>query len=403
MSRSLSRHSVPGDRPNLRHVLRVSIAVLAALLSVSILVAFGYGWKKYGDLNSGLQTFKLNSLGKAPVTAKGASGGSGAASVQKNGAAQNILIVGLDTREGLTEQQVQEYHTGNDVSDSTDSIMVVHVPADGSKATLISIPREAYVDIPGYKKNLINAAYADGKDVGGTGTLKQREAEGFDLLVQTVEQLTGLSIDHFVAVGFAGFVNIANAIHGVEVNICFAQNDPYSGLDVPAGPQRLDGAQALAFVRQRHNINGGESSDLTRAQRQRYFLAAAFRQVVSIGVLTNPGKLSALIKAITGSFYVDDGFQIVSLAEQMADLTAGNIIGHAIPTEGDVTTIENQDGLAVDPAKVQAQIQQWLNPPAPTPSTSTSASASSSGTSTPSGGSSASSSSSAALTPGCIH
>ena len=399
MARSTSRHSVPGDRVDLRHVLRASVAVLTVLLSVSILVAFGYGWKKYGDLNSNIPKFKISALGQAPAPAKGAN-----PVKQKNGSSQNILIVGLDTREGLTQQQVQQYHTGNDVSDSTDSIMVVHVPADGSKATLISVPREVYVDIPGYKQNLINAAYADGKDVGGTGTLKQREAEGFNLLVQTVSQLTGLTINHFVAVGFAGFVNIANAIHGVEVNLCYAQNDPYSGLDVPAGPQRLSGAEALAFVRQRHNINGGDSSDLTRAQRQRYFLAAAFKQVESIGVLTSPSRLDALISAIDGSFYIDDTLNLVSLAEQMADLTTGNIIGHAIPTQGDVTTIEGQDGLAVDPATVQAQIQQWLNPPTPAPSSSSSSSkAGSSGASSSGSPSPASSSASAALTPGCIH
>ena len=396
MGASHSRHGVPGDRLSYKHVLRASVAVLCALLSVTILVAFGYGWKKYGDLNAGLQTFHLNSLNKTPVAA------AGAPVTHKDGSAQNILIVGLDTRAGLTDQQAKEYHTGEDVTDSTDSIMIVHVPADGSKATLISIPREAYVDIPGYKKNLINAAYADAKDVGGTGTEKQREAEGFDLLVQTVEQLTGLSINHFVAVGFAGFVDIANAIHGVEVNMCFAQNDSYSGLHVPAGPQRLEGEQALAFVRQRHNVNGGASSDLTRAERQRYFLAAAFKQIASIGVLTSPSKLSALIKAVDGSFYVDQGFSIVSLAEQMSDLSAGNIIGHAIPTEGDVTTIEGQDGLAVNPAKVQAQVQAWLNPPPPAPSTSTSPSGSSTGSSTPAS-TAPSSSSDAALTKGCIH
>ena len=395
MPRSSSRHGAPGDHLTFRQVLRASVSVLAALLSVTILVAFGYGWKKYGDLNAGLQTFKINSLNKAPAGAKG-----GTTSIKKNGAAQNILIVGLDDRSGLTPQQIKEFHTGSDVTDSTDSIMVVHVPADGSKATLISIPRDSYVDIPGYKKNKINAAYADGKDVGGTGSYKQRQAEGFDLLVQTVEQLTGLSINHFVAVGFGGFVNIADAIHGVEVNLCYAQNDSYSGLHVKAGPQRLSGAQALAFVRQRHNINGGDSSDLTRAQRQRYFLAAAFKQVVSIGVLTSPGKLSALVKAVTGSIYVDEHFSLVSLAEQMADLSAGNIIGHTIPTEGSVTTIEGASALAVDPVKVQAFIENVLNPPKTTPSSSTSGTPSSS---TSASTSNSASSSGAALTKGCIH
>ncbi|MCW2494295.1 LCP family protein [Jatrophihabitans sp.] len=394
MRSSSSRHGVPGDRIRLGQIGRASTYVIAALLSLAILVAFGYGWKNYRDLNGGLQKFQLNSLNKPPATVKG-----GKTVTHKEGSAQNILIVGLDDRAGLTAAQIKAYHTGTDVSDSTDSIMIVHVPADGTKATLISIPREAYVDIPGYKKNLINAAYADGKDVGGTGTAAQRQGEGFDLLVQTVEQLTGLSVNHFVAVGFSGFVAIADAIHGVEVNLCYSQDDRYSGLHVPAGPQRLDGAQSLAFVRQRHNINGGQSSDLTRAERQRYFLAAAFKQIASIGVLTNPGKLSALIKAVTGSIYVDEGFSLVTLAEQMADLSAGNINGHVIPTTGDVTTLEGQDGLGVKPAKVQAFVQNLLYPPAKNRKPSSSAS----GSSSASPSTSPSSSSGAVLTKGCIH
>ena len=395
-----ARHGIPGDRLHLRQIAKMTTAVIAALLSVSILVAFGWGWKNYRDLNAGLHTFKLNSLNQAPTTSKGG----GTQAVHKNGQDQNILIVGLDDRSGLTAAQQKELHTGSAASDSTDSIMIVHVPANGTKATLISIPRETYVDIPGYKKNLINAAYADAKYDGPSGTLDQREGAGFDLLVKTVENLTGVSINHFVAIGFSGFVKIADAINGVEVNLCYAQNDPYSGLHISAGEHRLVGAQALAFVRQRHNITGGQG-DLTRVERQRYFLASAFNQIASLGVLTSPTKISNLISAIKSSIFVDsDNFSLVDLAEQLADLTAGNIIGHTIPTEGDVTTIEGQDGLAADPAKVAAQVAEWLNPPAATstPSASASGSGTSSGSST-SPSSTPSTSSSAALSKGCIH
>jgi LCP family protein required for cell wall assembly len=393
-----ARHGVVGERLDLRHIGKMATCVIAALLSVSILVAFGWGWKNYRDLNAGLHTFKLNSLNRVPTT--GTSGGA-TTSIQKDGQDQNILIVGLDDRTGLTPAQEKEYHTGNDATDSTDSIMIVHVPADGEKATLISIPRETYVDIPGYKKNLINAAYADAKYDGASGTLDEREGAGFDLLVSTVENLTGVSINHFVAIGFSGFVKIADAINGVEVNLCYAQNDPYSGLHITAGKHRLVGAQALAFVRQRHNITGGQG-DLTRVERQRYFLAAAFNQIVSLGVLTSPTKISNLISAIKSSIFVDsDNFSLVDLAEQLADLTAGNIIGHTIPTEGDVTTIEGQDGLAADPAKVAAQVALWLNPPATTTPTSTPSSGTSTGSTSPT--STPSTSSSAALSKGCIH
>ena len=380
----MARHSVPGDRLRPAQVGRAIVYLLVAALSLSILVAFGYGWKNYRALDSGLKKLKITSLG----TAKNAKPTTPEQKFQ--GSAQNILITGLDDRAGLTAAQIRAYHTGDDVSLSTDSIMIVHVPADGSKATLVSIPRDTWVTIPGYQSAKINAAYADGYTYTA-GTDAQKRAAGADELVKTVKLLTNITIDHFVEVGFGGFVNIADAINGIQVNLCHSVNDSYSGFDMSAGVHTLNGIQALEFVRQRHGLPGG---DLDRETRQRYFLGAAFHKIESVGVLLNPGKLSALIKAVDSAIYVDSGFSLQSLAIQMSNLSSGNIVGRSIPTNGS-ETIEGQDAISVDPAAVQAFMQKTFYP---APSTSTSSS--SSGPANPSGSAgSTSATSSSAVAP----
>jgi LCP family protein required for cell wall assembly len=379
----MARHSVPGDRLRPAQLGRAVIYVLVAALSVSLLVAFGYGWKNYRDAEAGLKKLKITSLGTGPK-----SGSTQAPVHDTHGKSQNILITGLDDRSGLTAAQIKAYHTGSDISLSTDSIMVVHVPADGSKATLVSIPRDTYVTIPGYQSAKINAAYADGYTYT-TGTDAQKRAGGADELVKTVKLLTGVTIDHFVEVGFSGFVNISNAIQGVQVNLCHAVDDSYSGLQLSAGVHTIQGVQALEFVRQRHGLPGG---DLDRETRQRYFLGAAFRKIESVGVLLSPSKLSGLIKAVDSAIYVDSGFSLQSLAIQMSNLSSGNILGRSIPTLG-AATINGSDVIQADPAQVQAFMQKtfYPQPKAPTSSPSTAGSSGSPGASGSSGSSASSS------------
>jgi anionic cell wall polymer biosynthesis LytR-Cps2A-Psr (LCP) family protein len=167
-----------------------------------------------------------------------------------------------------------------------------------------------------------------------------------------------------------------------------------------AGKHNLTPVQALEFVRQRHNLTGG---DLAREKRQRYFIAAAFNKIASAGVLLNPSTLNSLIKAVTGAFYVDDnGFSIVDLAKQMADLSASKITGYTIPTSGTANVqVAGQtiNVIQVDPTKVQRSVQQLLNPPAAKSAPSTSSSGP--GTTTPK--SAASSSAATPATKGCIN
>ena len=191
-----------GARPRLG--IRI-VYVLAALVSVSAFVTFGYAWYNYTSLDRKLQR---RAIDVAPVATPTAGSDR---THHVTGAVQNILIVGDDSRQGLTAQQQKSLHVGNvDGTDSTDTIMIAHVPADGSKATLISIPRDSWVNVPGYGMGKINSAYGDGyRDAPGKNpSTADRQKAGADELITTVSKLTGIQVNHYVQVSFGGFYTI---------------------------------------------------------------------------------------------------------------------------------------------------------------------------------------------------
>ena len=317
--------------------------VVAAIVSVLLFAAFGYGFYNYSNLTKNQHTAQVGNLGPSTQTA----GATGTATKQVTGSAENILIVGLDSRAGLTDAQKKYYKVGlSDESTSTDTIIVVHVPANGSKATLLSIPRDTYVQIPGHPAGKINGAFADGYYYGNGSTPDEDEANGASLLVKVVRNLTGLEIDHYVQVGFGGFVNIVKSIGTIPVDLCQSVDDTYahnralggsggSGFKMSAGKHNLTPQQALEFVRERHNIPGPVGNDLGREARQRYFLKQAFNKIATAGVLLNPFKLKHLITAIDGAFTFDNNnFGILQFAEQMSQLTSSHIGGKSIPVTG---------------------------------------------------------------------
>jgi LCP family protein required for cell wall assembly len=225
----------------------------------------------------------------------------------------------------------------------------------------------------------LNGAYADAY-VNTKGTQDQKRLAGANALVDSVSQLTGLTIDHYIQVDLLGFYRISNAIGGVPVNLCRAVNDTVaynrsqgsdggSGLKLSKGKHTLKGIQALEFVRQRHNLPGG---DLDRVRRQQYFLTAAFRQVASVGVLF---KLKSVGDAVNRSVFMDKNLNLIDLGHQLENLTANNIVGKTIPTTPGMT-----DGgtsvLFVNPAKVKKFVANLINPsstsstPSAAPSTS---------------------------------
>lgn len=318
--------------------------MLIAALSMFLVVYIGYLWQTVRGLNNNVQRVQVFMGGQAIDTHTGKT----ITRHDIDGTDQNILIFGNDDRSQLTDAQVRELKVGRDGGSlNTDTMMIVHLPADGSQATLISLPRDSYVHIPGYGMNKLNAAYPDGY-LNARGDRAAKVAAGAGLLIQTVQNLTGLNIDHFVEVSMLGFVTISDAIHGVQVNLCNNVNDTVahneamglgrsgSGLVLSKGVHRIQGVQALEFVRQRHGLPG---EDIGRTARQRYFLTAAFRQVASAGTLVNIGELRNLIAAVDKAIYVDQDLNMLDLAKQMSNLSANNIRGEVIPTDhyADVT------------------------------------------------------------------
>jgi LCP family protein required for cell wall assembly len=244
-------------------------------------------------------------------------------------------------------------------------MMVVHVPASGAKTTLVSLPRDSYVHIPGYGMNKLNSAYGLGYGHAAGSPLAKRTA-GADLLVETVSNLTGLTIDHYVQVSLMGFYDIADAIGGVPVTLCHAVDDTHahnvaqggsggSGFKMSAGRHDLTPLQSLEFVRQRYNFPDG-LGDIDRVKRQQYFLTAAFRKVASFGFLL---KLARLGDALGRNVFMDEHLDLLELAAQLQDLSANNIVGRTIRFErfADVTINGTSQSVEiVDPVHVR----QWL-------------------------------------------
>jgi LCP family protein required for cell wall assembly len=276
-----------------------------------------------------------------------------------DGKDQNILIVGNDDRESATDAELQQLGTGRDGGSlNTDTMMIVHVPGNGKKAALISLPRDSYVAIDGHGMGKLNSAYPDGY-TATSGSLDAKRAAGGRLLISTIEDLTGLTLDYFVQVDLLGFYRISNAIKGVSVNMCNAVQEPQSGINLHKGVNVIQGKQALAFVRQRYNFPDG-NGDLDRVQRQRYFLTAAFRKLASAGVLLNPLKLQRLLTAVQSSLYLDEKINLTDLAGQLERLSANNIVGQTIPTDGFGTSDDGQSIVKVTPAKVKTFVNKLI-------------------------------------------
>ncbi|MFE6665984.1 LCP family protein [Streptomyces sp. NPDC057697] len=225
------------------------------------------------------------------------------------GTGTNLLLVGTDGRDRITAEEKKKYRLGGAPCHCTDTVMLVHLSADKKRASVVSLPRDSYAEVPEYRDRVsgatraahpskLNAAYAEG---------------GPNLTVRTVEHMTGVKVDHYLEVDFTSFMKTVDALGGVKICTTRPMKDAYTGLDLAAGAHELNGGQALQYVRSRH-IDG--AADLGRMERQQKFLASLVARATSSGVLLNPVKFRDVASTMLNSVRADEGFG----TEQMLEL-----------------------------------------------------------------------------------
>ncbi|WP_336054734.1 LCP family protein [Streptomyces sp. CA2R101] len=230
------------------------------------------------------------------------------------GKGTNWLLIGSDSRGALTPQQRRELHVGNNEVRNTDTIMVLHYGDHGP--SLVSLPRDSYVPIPGHGNRKINEAYADG---------------GPQLLTRTVEQATGLRMEHYAEVNFLGFVQVVDALDGVRLCLDKPLRDEKSGADFAAGCRRMNGAQALAYVRARYTDPDG---DLGRVKRQQQLLGAVADEMASPDVLLDPSRLQRVLHTSLAALTVDRGAdmaRVLDMGWSMKQIAGGGGTATTVP------------------------------------------------------------------------
>jgi LCP family protein required for cell wall assembly len=238
----------------------------------------------------------------------------------------NVLLVGTDGRDKISEAERRAYRLGGAPCHCTDTIMIVHISEDRDRATVVSLPRDSYAEVPAHVDQnsgqrhgphpiRLNAAYAEG---------------GPQLTVRTVENMTHVKIDHYLEVDFTSFMKTVDVLGGVQICTPTPLKDSYTGLDLAPGTHMLKGGQALQYVRARH-LDG--ASDLGRMKRQQRFLAALIERATSSGVLLNPMRFRDVTRAVLGSVRADEGFG----TDELLDL--GRAMRNFSPSSSEFTTV----------------------------------------------------------------
>jgi LCP family protein required for cell wall assembly len=301
----------------------------------------------------------------------------------------NILLIGLDSRKDqdgndLPWSILKHLHAGDsdDGGYNTNTLILVHVGAD-EKVVAFSIPRDDWVPfngVPGYNHIKIKEAYGLTKQYvaqklanQGASTQKELETKGREAgraaTLRAVRTLTGVPIDYFAEINLAGFYDLAQTLGGVEVCLNHAVYDEYSGADFPAGRQRLDASQALAFVRQRHELENG---DLDRTHRQQAFISSVMQELQESGTFTNLDKLKSLMAVARKDVVLSSGWD-EDMIQRLGALAGGNVEFRTLPVVR-YDNIDGQDVNIIDPAAIKAEIAAAIGA---TPSTTTPATAAS--------------------------
>ncbi|WP_163726090.1 LCP family protein [Mycolicibacterium psychrotolerans] len=333
--------------------------VVSVIVTLAIVVGTGVAWGKIRSFESGINHVSPVALGE---------GG-------EDGAI-DVLLVGMDSRTDahgnpLSQEELATLRAGDDVSTNTDTIILVRIPNNGRSATAISIPRDSYVEAPGIGKMKINGVYGSVhlekmkelvEQQGEDPTVAEKEATeaGREELIKTVANLTGVTVDHYAEIGLLGFALITDALGGVNVCLKDAVYEPLSGADFPAGWQKLDGPQALSFVRQRHDLPRG---DLDRVTRQQAFMASLAHEVISSKTLSSPATLNRLEDAVQRSVVLSDGWNIMDFADQLTKLSGGNVAFATIPIVEEAGWSDDgmQSVVRVNPSEVKDWVESLLH------------------------------------------
>ena len=240
--------------------------------------------------------------------------------------AVNILVLGTDSRTSASDPS--QWKEG---AQRTDAIMIVQVSGDRKTVSVMSIPRDSWVEIPGHGQGKINAAYSYG---------------GPSLTIHTVENLTGIHIDHFAVANFESFVALTDEIGGVRINLKTPQT--LAGKELGAGAQVLDGQQALAYTRERSSLPNG---DFDRVKRQQTWMRSIVSRVLTNGTLSSPTALYSFLKTASRTVAVDESFtlnQMQSLALETRHLHSNDIAFMTVPTAGTGTSADGQSIVTLD-------------------------------------------------------
>ena len=304
--------------------------------------------------------------------------------------AQNILVMGLESRTDWNGNILPNYvlramHAGSRQAvqngtggNATNTLILIHIFAGGTKAVGFSIPRDDWVHFAGtvgpQQSGKIDQAYGVSMYYEQEKLRRQHPGISKDQLafqgneagrkaaVATVEKLTGVRVDHFAEVNMYGFYELAKVFGGVEVCLNHATKDRNSGANFRKGYQHLNASQALAFVRQRDNLPNG---DLDRTHRQQAFIDSVMQQLHKEGVLSDLSKIDSLLSVAKRYVITDSGWNLLDFAAQMRGLTSGNLVFHTLPIKG-YAMIGGQDANVIDPAYIRSIIKSAFHPlPAP--------------------------------------
>ena len=349
---------------------RGRVLLIAALAVVILLL--GYAGYSYVRLTRGITTSDV--LGADGTATTGSTHGD-----------TNILIMGLDSRvdengDPLPADIYAALHAGeaSDGGLNANVLMLLHIPGDGSKASVVSIARDDYVDLVGCPdkqcKGKIKQAYGLGyaaesaalaKDTSLTKQQREQKARdaGRSAQVKTVAQFLGVPVDHFVEVTMVAFYQLAQVVQPITVCVKEATQDSYSGANFVAGEQQIDASQAVAFVRQRRDLYERYNfTDLDRERRQQAFIASLATQLKQAGTLANPVKLQQIIDVTKQNTAIDSGLNLLSFAQDAERMAGGNVTFYTLPVKSFGKTPQGEDINVVDVAAIQATVKQLLSP-----------------------------------------